>query len=74
MRKGDLHLVFLFFILCNWPNSAQSESDTSPINSIDSFTLVLEQRDDEADVYFPHVSAGADAFPIVAVLQGAGVS
>ena len=31
------------------------------------------RRGDLADVYFPDVSAADDAFPIVAVLQGAGV-
>jgi dienelactone hydrolase len=35
--------------------------------------LVLERRGDLADVYFPDVTAAADAFPIVAVLQGAFV-
>ena len=35
--------------------------------------LELERRGDLADVYFPDVSAADDAFPIVAVLQGAGV-
>jgi dienelactone hydrolase len=43
------------------------------IGSIKDLVLVPERPGDEADVYFPDVSAADDAFPIVAVLQGAGV-
>ncbi len=35
--------------------------------------LVLEQSGDKADVYFPAVKGRSDEFPVVSVLQGAGV-
>ncbi len=53
---------------------AQEAPILFPDGDIGTITdLVLERRGDRADVYFPNVSAAADAFPIVAVLQGAGV-
>ena len=73
MRKGKLCFIILFLVLFYWPNPAQSHTDLFPTYKIDSFTLVLERRSDLADVYYPKVNAADDAFPIVAVLQGAGV-
>ena len=53
---------------------AQEPPILFPVGDIGTITdLVLEQRGDKADVYFPDVSAAADAFPMVAVLQGAFV-
>ena len=74
MRKGELCFVLLFLVLFYWPNLAHSHTDSFPIDSIGRITdLVLEQRGDKADVYFPNIDAAEDAFLVVAVLQGAGV-
>jgi hypothetical protein len=69
MRKGRLSFVLLFLVLFYWPNPAQSEIDLFPVDKIDSITINLlprgdEPEGDEADVYFPTVSAADDAFLI----------
>ena len=59
MRKGKLCFILLFLVLFYWPNPAQSETDLFPTDSIGSITdLVLEQRGDKADVFFPEVPTG----------------
>ena len=74
MRKGKLCFILLFLVLFYWPNLALSHSDLFPTDSIPSIPdLVLEQRGDKADVFFPDVTAISKRFPVVAVLQGAGV-
>lgn len=78
LRKGKLCFVLLFLVLFYWPSPAQSHTDLFPIDKIGSITINLPPRGDqpvgdEADVYFPVASATKYAFPVVAVLQGAGV-
>ena len=78
MRKGNLCFVLLCLVLFYWPNPALSHTDL--FDKIDSKTINLlprgdELAGDEADVYYPvpEFPAADDAFPIVAVLQGAFV-
>lgn len=74
MRKGKLCFIILFLVLFYWPNLAESHTSLFPNYKIESIIdLVLEQRGDTADVYFPDIPATSKEFPVVAVLQGAGV-
>jgi hypothetical protein len=74
MRKGKLSVILLVLFLCYWPNLAQSETALFPTDAIGNvMDLVLEQRGDKADVFFPDVPKMSKKFPVVAVLQGAFV-
>jgi hypothetical protein len=82
MRKGKLCFILLFLVLFYWPNPVLSHTYLYPVDKIGIKNLVLETDPpspirnaprDEADVYFPDVDAAEDAFPVVAVLQGAFV-
>jgi hypothetical protein len=54
MRNGRLCFVLLFLVLFYWPNLAHSDTVLFPPDSINSIPdLVLEQRGDKADVFFP---------------------
>ena len=81
MKAAKFRFVVILFIAGSMvaivPPShvgAQDAPILFPVGDIETITdLVLERRGDLADVYFPNVSAAIDAFPVVAVLQGAGV-
>jgi dienelactone hydrolase len=67
-------LVGLLAIIPPRSVGAQQMPSLFPEGDIGTITdLVLERRGDLADVYFPAVPAKKDEFPVVAVLQGAGI-
>ena len=54
MSKGKLSFVLLSVFLLCWPNLAQSDTALFAPELIASIPdLVLEQRGDKADVFFP---------------------
>lgn len=78
MKKTKFRFIMFLFVFGNLIAiiqtrclAAQFPPNLFPPESIQSESLVLQSRGDQADVYFPAVSAEDDAFQIVAVLQGA---
>jgi len=75
MKRIRFHFVKLLLVLGNLaaiiPAISLGAPPLFPLEAIQYEPLILQNRGDQADVYFPAVSADQDAFQIVAVLQGA---
>ncbi len=75
MRRIKSHLIGWLLLCGSLMSSFSGTSFASirfyPEDSIQMETMKLQNRGDLADVYYPAINAKRDAFPVVAVLQGA---